>query len=247
MAKLEVVISGASRGLGKCIAFGLVPLASKLWLLASSDSPALQATADAISAAHPHLSGSIELAHFDANQLWASGAAGGGAGAILRSRGCEPSILINNSGGWAPGTMLESDPDALQKMLSMNLLGAHELTRALLPGIVKKQGMVVNVSSVAARGGSNGSMAYGISKHALSGFSKNLREEMKGKNVRVTTVYPGTMDTSRWQAEGAPGAKPTIAEGQKPVLLADDVADMIVATVKLGKGANVEEIILDSV
>lgn len=243
---LEVVVSGASRGLGKAIAFSLAPVASRLWLAASSDTPLLGAAADAISREHKHLSvndGTIQLAHFDSKKLWQSGGSGG-LGALLKERGCKPNVLVNNAGGFA-ATNLGSEPDALTDMISMNLLGAYELTRALLPSLIAQQGHVVNIASIAARGGIGFAMDYGIAKHALSGFGKNLREELKGKGVRVTNVYPGTMETSRWQAAGGPGPLPA-ASGAN-VLLADDVAAMVLAAIRLGKGACVEEIVLDSV
>lgn len=244
---MEIVVSGASRGLGRAISFSLAPLASKIWLTASSNSDYLRDTAAQIEKQNSHLSiekGSIQTAFFDSKELWAKGATNG-LGALLKARGCSPDVLVNNAGGFALGKLGDS-PDELQSMLSMNLFGPYELTRELLPALVEKRGQVINIASIAARSGIGYAMAYGVAKHGVAGFSKNLREELKGSGVRVTAVYPGTMDTARWQTLGAPGPKPVNGPEGKAVLLADDVADMIVATVKLSKGACVEEIVLDS-
>ncbi|KAI9029321.1 hypothetical protein DFJ74DRAFT_657879 [Hyaloraphidium curvatum] len=243
---MEIVVTGASRGLGKAIAFRLAPLASRMWLCASSDSPHLKGTVAAIAAAHPRLStekGTLHVVHFDALRLWDAQHHPGSWGNVLKEKGCAPDLLVNNAGGYAPSTLADGPADGLRHMLAQNLLAAHDITRALLPALIERKGTILNIVSAAAVSGISGAMDYGIAKHGALGFSRNLREELRGTGVRVTAVLPGTMNTERWQEPGDPRLASEKGEG----LTADDVADMVLATVTLGKGANVEEIIIQPV
>ncbi|HEU4608408.1 MAG TPA: SDR family NAD(P)-dependent oxidoreductase, partial [Chitinophagaceae bacterium] len=76
---------------------------------------------------------------------------------------------------------------------------------------------------------------YSITKFALAGFSRNLREEMKPYNIKVTAVYPGAAWTDSWSASGI---------DPKRMMEAKDVADMIYAAAQLSPRACVEDIIL---
>lgn len=77
--------------------------------------------------------------------------------------------------------------------------------------------------------------SYSISKWALDGFSKNLREEMKAFNVKVTTVYPGATLTSSWDGMDI---------DSKRILEAADIAKMIIAASELSAQACVEDIVI---
>ena len=77
--------------------------------------------------------------------------------------------------------------------------------------------------------------AYSISKFALSGFSKNLREELKGYNIKVTTVYPGGVYTTSWEGSGVQESR---------IMEVNDVAAMIFASSQLSPQACTEEIIM---
>ena len=93
----------------------------------------------------------------------------------------------------------------------------------------------VNISSIAGQQAYPNGGSYSISKFAVAGFSKNLREELKPMNIKVTTVYPGAVLTDSWgDFDNSDGR----------IMEAGDIAAMILAASKLSAGAVVEEITL---
>lgn len=147
-----------------------------------------------------------------------------------------PGILVNNAGQFIPGSVYNEEEGALEKMIEMNLYGAYYLTRLLLPTMMEaRSGHIFNMCSVASiKAYANGG-AYSISKFALLGFSKNLREEMKPYNIKVTSVIPGAAYTESWASSGIE---------EKRFMQAKDIAEIICAASKLSAQACVEEILL---
>jgi short-subunit dehydrogenase len=113
-------------------------------------------------------------------------------------------VLVNNAGVFVPGEVQNEAEGVLEQMLQANLLSAYHITRGLLPAVINNRGHIFNICSVASimpypNGGS-----YSISKYALLGFTKVLREEMKTKAVRVTAILPGATYTSSWEGSELP-------------------------------------------
>jgi short-subunit dehydrogenase len=121
-------------------------------------------------------------------------------------------------------------------MMQINLYSAYHLTRALLPKMMKQQsGHIFNICSIASiKAYSNGG-SYSISKFALLGFSKNLREEMMPHHIKVTAVYPGAVNTDTWGE---------FDNSSNRIMEAADVANMVVAAASLSAAAVVEDIVL---
>ena len=112
-------------------------------------------------------------------------------------------ILINNAGLFIPGSVYNEAEGTLERMIAVNLYSAYYVTRALLPPMIKnKSGHIFNMCSIASLKAYSNGGSYSISKYALMGLSKNLREEMKPYNIKVTTVYPGAVYTSSWEGSG---------------------------------------------
>lgn len=154
----------------------------------------------------------------------------------LAGKNIQPDILINNAGTFVPGSVYNEPEGNLEMMLGINLYSAYHLTRALLPGMIeKKSGHIFNICSIAALKAYSNGGSYSISKYAIMGFSKNLREEMKPFNIKVTAVYPGAVFTSSW--EGA-DIKP------ERIMEVDDVASMVYAASLLSPQACVEDIVI---
>jgi short-subunit dehydrogenase len=85
-------------------------------------------------------------------------------------------ILINNAGIYLPGSAHGEDDGALENLMEVNVYSAYHLTRLLLPGMIKaKSGHIFNMCSIASLNAYHNGGAYSISKFALYGFSKNLR------------------------------------------------------------------------
>ncbi|HEY4790467.1 MAG TPA: SDR family oxidoreductase, partial [Actinomycetes bacterium] len=108
--------------------------------------------------------------------------------------------LVNNASELGPTPMpylLDTDPDALRRVLDVNLLGPFLLTRALLgPMLAAGRGSVINVSSDAGVVGYPGWGAYGVSKAALDQMTRIWASELEDSGVRVNAVDPGDMATA---------------------------------------------------
>lgn len=108
-------------------------------------------------------------------------------------------ILVNNAGSLVKRTpVLEMTEELWNHVFCLNVTSAFFLTQALLPGMVSRgHGIVVNVTSVAARfGGGIGALAYASAKAAMSAMTKGLTKEFAAKGIRVNAVSPGTIDTN---------------------------------------------------
>lgn len=145
-------------------------------------------------------------------------------------------LLVNNAGAYRPGQIASEDDDALLDMLQANLFGAYRLTRRLLPAMVERRsGMVLNVCSTASIAAYPNGGSYSIAKHALYGFSRNLREEMKPHGVRVVALLPGATLTASWEGVPLPPER---------LMPAADVAEMAWAVWSLSARSVVEDIVM---
>jgi short-subunit dehydrogenase len=226
--EMNVLITGASRGLGKSVAEHFAAEGANLILCARSMEHTIPWQQQLIKQYGITVS-SFELDVRDIEKIRSF------AGQ-LSSAGIEIDILVNNAGSYVPGSVWNEPEGQLEEMLQVNLLSAYHLTRAIVPAMIKRQsGHIFNMASIASFMAYPNGGSYSISKYALAGFSKNLREELKTYGIKVTTVYPGAAYTPSWESAGIP---------EERFMKATDVAAMIVATSKLSQQACVEEIIL---
>ncbi len=114
-------------------------------------------------------------------------------------------ILVNNAGIALYGKFWEQSPDALQKILELNLNVPIQLMRLFLPEMIaRKQGAVLNISSVSALQPTPFQTVYGATKAGLQSLSQGLRAELKGTGVTVCTVNPPYVDTEILTKAGFP-------------------------------------------
>lgn len=145
-------------------------------------------------------------------------------------------ILINNAGVFAAGQLHSEPAGVLEQMIETNLYSTYHLTRALTPNMIAAQkGHIFNLCSTAsitayANGGS-----YCVSKFALYGLTKVLREELKPHGIRVTAILPGATLTASWEGVELPSER---------FMQAQDVAEVIWSAYYLSAGAVVEELIM---
>lgn len=145
-------------------------------------------------------------------------------------------ILINNAGSFVPGNAGDESDGALEHMMAVNLYSAYHLTRALLPAMKRnRSGHIFNMCSIASLKAYPNGGAYSISKFALLGFSKNLREELKEHNIKVTAVMPGATYTDSWAGSGVPESR---------IMEAKDIASLVYHAAHLSPQATVEEIVV---
>lgn len=145
-------------------------------------------------------------------------------------------VLINNAGVFLGGEILTEDEDTLLGMLDTNLLASYRLSRKILPNmILHNEGQVINICSVAALKGYPSGGSYAISKHALLGFSRSLREEVKEKNIKVTAIHPGATFTDSWLGVDLPKTR---------FIPVEDIANLVYSIVQLSKYSVVEDVVI---
>jgi len=230
---MQIVVTGATRGIGKAVAeiFAKDTTPHHFFLCARKDSE-LQALKSLLEQAADTTKHQVTIVHCD---FLKNEDIQHFAGQIL-STGLPVDILVNNAGIYQPGSCYNEPEGQLEKMLQVNLMSAYHLTRALLPPMIQaKKGHIFNLCSIAsiqayANGGS-----YSISKYALSGFTRNLREELKPFGIKVTGIYPGATLSSSWDGMDIDPDR---------IMKVSDVAKMIFAAASLSPQAVVEDIIL---
>jgi short-subunit dehydrogenase len=140
-------------------------------------------------------------------------------------------VLINNAGeGWA-GSFADMDLDRADRLVGTNLVAPIRLTRALLPGMLKRGlGHVVNVASIAGHVGVRDEAVYAATKAGLIAFSESLRQELADTGVGVSVVSPAVVATAFFDRRGRPYGR----RWPKPIP-PEKVADAIVRAVRTGK------------
>ncbi len=114
-------------------------------------------------------------------------------------------VLINNAGFAVPGLFASSDLERTLSMLRVNVCAAVELAHRLLPGMVKRrQGGILNVSSMAGHLPAPYQSAYAGTKAFLLNWSNGLHQEYKHSKVAITALCPGVTDTEFFDAAGYP-------------------------------------------
>lgn len=225
---MNVVITGASKGIGKAIAFKFAATGHNLFLCARN-SGTLTETASEIQERYPSVK--IKVKPVDLSD---KGQAVAFADWCLHH--AVPDILVNNAGVYLPGNILDELNDNLETMMNINLYSAYYLTRTLVPAMIKNgSGHIFNLCSIASLQAYEGGDGYSISKFALHGFTKNLRYELKKHGIKVTAVFPGAVYTDSWA---------NFDNSHGRIMESTDIAEMIFAASNLSMQAVVEEIIL---
>lgn len=153
-------------------------------------------------------------------------------------------LLINNAGLAPPMAPLqEADLAASLNVIDTNISGLIALTRALLPGLVQRKGAVINLSSVAATYPYRGGAVYGASKAFVRQFSLDLRCDLHGTGVRVTSIEPGMAETEFTivRTGGDKAASDALYAGVNP-MTAQDIADTLYWVADLPPHLNINAI-----
>ena len=182
----RVIITGAGRGLGAALAIVLADKGARL-LLTGRSRENLTAIAEAIklrTGTKPELR-MLDMADASEVTLFAK---------ALRDAGEPVDILINNAAQWLPGSMTDHDALSISQTIAANVTGTMLLTRGLVP-LLEKSGAgdimtVVSISGLPNARLQTASVAYAASKQAQAAISDGLRQELKGRPVRVQAVFP---------------------------------------------------------
>ncbi len=145
-------------------------------------------------------------------------------------------VLVNNAGYFEPGQVSDEPDGILEKMIHSNLYSSYNTTRRLVGGMKsRKWGHIFTICSIASIKAYPNGGSYAISKFALLGFTKVLREELKEFGIRVTAVLPGATKTSSWDETDLPASR-----FMKP----EDVAESVYGAYSLSRNTVVEEILI---
>ena len=225
----NIVITGASKGIGKALAAAFAAEGARLFLCARNATQ-LNNTVAELQLQYPGVvikSTTADLSVKDQTIAF---------GKWINQQVTAVDILVNNAGQFLPGSAHNEPDGILEQMIQTNLYSAYHLTRTLLPAMMEyKQGYIFNICSIASLQAYSNGGSYSISKFALMGFSKNLREELKPYNIKVAAVYPGAVLTDSWG---------NYDNSNHRIMEATDIAAMILAACKLSAGAVMEDIIL---
>ena len=226
---MKVLITGGSRGIGKAIAEVFSDKASCIIINATSQDN-LKKTAEQIRSSG--CSAKIEIYKADLTDKDALD----DLVSFIKEQIGELDILVNNAGCFIPGKIIDEPDGILEKLMDTNLYSAYYLTRGLLPLLKKSEkGHIFNMCSVASILPYENGGSYSITKYALLGFSKCLREELKQDGIRVTALIPGATYTDSWRSSGL---------AEERFMKAEDIAEILYKTYELSEHTNIEEIVL---
>lgn len=184
---MKVIVTGASQGIGEGIATFLGRNGYSLGLLARSEERLL-----AVQSRIREEGGEAGVAPCDLRDQGATEA----AVRSLMDRMGGLDVLINNAGLVIRKDIFDLDPEEWRAMMEVNVHGLYYATRAVLPTLKSQNhGHIVNISSISGRVPLPGGSGYAASKYAVTGFSESLFHEVRDFGIKVTTVFPGSVDS----------------------------------------------------
>ncbi len=221
------LVTGATEGIGRAIAFGLGRAGYAVGVCARTPSK-LRALDDPAPPGSPPTA-SRRSFRLESDVATMVADITGALGPV--------DVLVNNAGVALLKPFEQLTLDEWDTTMATNLRSLFLVTRAVIPGMrQRKHGAIVNIASLAGRNGFAGGTAYTASKHAVLGFARSLMLEVRKDNVRVITICPGSVDTPLISSQGM--LKPDVTKILKP----EDVADTVLAALALPERALVSEL-----
>jgi NADP-dependent 3-hydroxy acid dehydrogenase YdfG len=226
---MKAVITGATKGIGRAIAENLAAAGYDIAVCARNAAD-LEAMKADFAKKFPKITILTQVTDVrDKNQVIAF---------ATKITNCWSTIdiLVNNAGVFTPGNIHQELDGLFEQLMETNLYSAYYLTRALIPLMLKqKRGHIFNMCSIASLKAYPDGGSYTISKFALLGFSKVLREELQTKGIKVTAILPGATWTDSWAGVTLPESR---------LMQAQDVAKALLAATQLSPSAVIEEIVM---
>ena len=222
------VVTGAGRGIGAAIATGLADLGARTVLCGRSREP-LETTAAAIQ----NRGGQSAVMECDVTDLHSVESL---AQRVERTFS-RVNILVNNAGiGGSGGPLHQLPPEVWDHVLNTNLRGAYYCMRSFVPLMIRNQGgHIINISSIAGKNPLPNGAAYAASKWGLNGLSYSVAEELRGHNIRVSVICPGSTHTE---------FSPHGGMNTEKMLQAADVAHVVAMLVTQAPQSFASEIVL---
>ncbi len=208
MAAKQVLVTGASRGIGAAIARALAALGYRVWLHYKAREQAAREVAREITQAGGP---SPLLACFDLSQREEAGAE---VKRLIAEHGV-PDAVVLNAGIQRDGLFVFTDDRSWNEVLDTNLNGFLAVGRPIVKGMLRRRsGRIVVLSSVAAQRGSPGQVGYAATKGALSAAARSLALEVAPRGITVNVVAPGLIDTEMLASAPVEQLLPLIPAGR---------------------------------
>jgi short-subunit dehydrogenase len=226
---MNAIITGSTKGIGRAV---LMLLAKEGWNVAATgrNQEELEELQQSVQASYPKCKCLIHRVDFSNKKETIQ------YGKTIQANWTEIDLLVNNVGVFFPGTVHGEEEGVLEDTMQLNLFSPYYLTRSLLPAMMKrKKGSIINICSIASLMAYPNGGAYTISKYALLGFSKSLREEMKPYGIKVTSIMPGATWSASWSNADFPIDR---------LMPPEDVAESVVSCTRMGPSSVVEEIVI---
>jgi NAD(P)-dependent dehydrogenase (short-subunit alcohol dehydrogenase family) len=187
LAGRRAVVTGAGRGIGRCIALALAQAGADVAVTARTQ-PELEALVAEIQALGRH-SLAVRCDVTDAEQVkYMAETLLAGLGGI--------DILVNNAGNAGSHKFANHPDDLWQRMLAVNLTSVYYVTKAFVPTLItQRSGRIITVASITSRIGGSYIAAYTASKHGVLGLTRALAVELLPHNITVNAICPGYVDT----------------------------------------------------
>lgn len=217
-----VLITGASSGIGKASAEQFAALGANL-VLTGRRLDRIQALADKLASEHGVKAHALKMDVQKASEVSA-------AIERLPAEFSQIDVLLNNAGlALSTDLVHNASLDNWDTMIDTNLKGLLYVTRAILPGMVERDsGHVINISSIAGHDTYIAGNVYSATKHAVRALSKSLRLDLIGKQIRVSDVAPGAVNTEFSEVRWNDKAKADAFYADFDELQAEDIADAVV-------------------
>jgi 3-oxoacyl-[acyl-carrier protein] reductase len=220
------VVTGAGRGIGAAIARELAILGATA-ILCGRNRANLESTAETITRS----GGKAEILVCDVTDLQSVEH----AARQIESTFARVDIFVNNAGvGGFGGPLHQLAPESWEQILNTNLRGVYYIVRAFAPIMIRgRSGHIINISSLAGKNALPNGAAYAASKWGLNGLSYSLAEELRGYNIRVSVICPGSTHTE---------LSPHAGKDPSKMLQPEDVAHVVAMLATQSKQSFVSEI-----
>lgn len=226
---MNAIVTGATKGMGRAIVMELAANNYNI-IFCARDEKEVQALLDELRKNYPRLQFFGMRADMEE-----SSDVRGFAEFAEKSLG-HVDVLINNAGLYIPSGLMDEDESCLERQMQVNVFSPHFLSKFFAAKMIGKgKGHIINICSIASLEPVTRAGSYSISKTALLGLTKALREELRPAGVKVTAVLPGSTLTDSWSGTSLPSDW---------FILSDDIAKSILNCLQMSPGANIDEIII---
>lgn len=186
VAGKNVLVTGASSGIGAALAEGFAARGAVVGICARREDRLAEVLGRVQAHSPASRSWTVDLADLSGVESFARRVENELGGV---------DVLVNNAGIPKRRRVTDLTPEVVDAVTTINYLSPVRLTLALLPGLIERQGRVVNISSVAARLSPPSEAAYAATKAALTAWSESMQVDLHDTGVRVHVVNPGIIDT----------------------------------------------------